>query len=85
MAMLALTLSACGTKNTKQQEGAHVHSDGTVHEGHDHSASKQEVFEVKEAVCAHECAKDSCDSLKPSEEVHDHDHAHEHNQDHSHE
>jgi hypothetical protein len=84
LAVVAMALSSCGSKQSKHSEGTQVHEDGTVHEAHGtetHGAefTDQEVFEVKSACSG--CEKDTCQT----EEKEDHDHAHDHDHDHSHE
>lgn len=50
LAVMAFVLTSCGSKKQSSEE-THTHSDGSVHEGHDHSVHehadvKQEAFEV---------------------------------------
>lgn len=97
VAIIALVFSSCATKEKKNDEGTHVHADGTVHEAHEHGTPNQEAFEVKadkeacSSSCQKECAKactveaDStkcCDSK--TEEKHEEAHDHDHDHDHSH-
>lgn len=77
--MLAVALffiTACGENNGNNNQGTHVHEDGTTHENHAHETKKpstQECFKV-----------DADTTILESEHQHNHDHDHGHDHSHQH-
>lgn len=42
----ALFVAACASKKNEKNDGTHTHEDGTVHENHDDTLTRQEEFKA---------------------------------------